>query len=79
MAAKSSSTSQARRRTNNNPAGHNQYTGSIKHASDHPLVTAAVVTGAAAAELFLRSRRIGSPITGFGGGCSARTHAFHGM
>ena len=57
MVAKSRNTTPRRRRTNNNPSGNNQYTGTGSRVSDHPLVTAAVVTGAAAAGLFLWSRR----------------------
>src|SRR5690348_10526214 len=48
-----------RRRTgrNNNPEGHNQYSGMMTTARDNPIATAAAVGGAVAAGVFLWSRR----------------------
>ena len=42
---------------NNNPEGHNQYSGMMSTARDNPLATAAAVGGAVAAGVFLWSRR----------------------
>lgn len=42
---------------NNNPEGHNQYSGVMSTARDNPLATAAAVGGAVAAGVFLWSRR----------------------
>jgi len=42
---------------NNNPEGHNQYSGMMSSARDNPLATAAAVGGAVAAGVFLWSRR----------------------
>jgi hypothetical protein len=42
---------------NNNPEGRNQYSGVMGKARENPLATAAVVGGAAAAGVFLWSRR----------------------
>jgi hypothetical protein len=42
---------------NNNPAGHNQYSGIKGTARQNPLATAAAVGGAVAAGVFLWSRR----------------------
>ncbi|MEO7277940.1 MAG: hypothetical protein ABIW33_07960 [Sphingomicrobium sp.] len=50
--------SSARSRShNNNPEGHNQYTGMMTTARENPLTTAAAVGGAVAAGVFLWSRR----------------------
>ena len=42
---------------NNNPEGHNQYSGMMSNARDNPLATAAAIGGAVAAGVFLWSRR----------------------
>ena len=42
---------------NNNPEGHNQYSGVMSAARNNPLATAAAVGGAVAAGVFLWSRR----------------------
>ena len=42
---------------NNNPEGHNQYTGLTNRARENPLAAAAAVGGAVAAGVFLWSRR----------------------
>ena len=42
---------------NNNPEGHNQYSGMMSTARENPLATAAAVGGAVAAGVFLWSRR----------------------
>src|SRR3954470_6525437 len=42
---------------NNNPEGHNQYSGVLSSARDTPLAAAAAVGGAVAAGVFLWSRR----------------------
>lgn len=57
--ARSSNRGGSRRGRNNNPAGHNQYSGSgvMDLARDRPIAAAAVAAGAAAAGLFLWSKR----------------------
>ena len=42
---------------NNNPEGHNQYSGLMSSARENPLAAAAAVGGAVAAGVFLWSRR----------------------
>src|SRR6478672_13799614 len=42
---------------NNNPEGHNQYSGMMSSARENPLAAAAAVGGAVAAGVFLWSRR----------------------
>jgi len=52
-----SNRSHGRSGRNNNPEGRNQYSGVASKVRDNPFATAAVVGGAAAAGIFLWSRR----------------------
>jgi hypothetical protein len=54
---KSRSRNRGRTGQNNNPEGHNQYSGVMSAARNNPLATAAAVGGAVAAGVFLWSRR----------------------
>ena len=57
MARNNSSRAASRRSSNNNPEGRNQYSGLIGMARGRPATTAAVAAGAAAAGVFLWSKR----------------------
>ncbi len=57
MATSNRGGNRGRNGKNNNPEGHNQYSGMINTARDNPLATAAAVGGAVAAGVFLWSRR----------------------